>query len=65
MCCYVPDVYYSKKLNAKNDSHNSSSAFAKSEELKEKKLKQVIYYSNTRDIEGYFPQKYFDYLPKK
>ena len=29
---------------------------------RKKKLKQVIYYSNTRDIEGYFPQKYFDYL---
>jgi hypothetical protein len=30
-----------------------------------KKLKQVIYYGNTGGIEGYFPQKYFDYLPKK
>jgi len=29
--CYVPGVYHGKKLNAKNNSHNSSSAFAKSE----------------------------------
>jgi hypothetical protein len=32
---------------------------------RKKKLKQVIYYSNTGDIEGYSPQKYSDYLPKK
>jgi hypothetical protein len=67
-CCYVPGVYHSKKLNAKNKSHNSSSAFAKSERSDrnwKKEKKQVIYYSDTGDIEGYFPQKYFDYLPKK
>jgi hypothetical protein len=30
-----------------------------------RKIKQVIYYSDTGNIEGYFPQKYFDHLPKK
>jgi len=32
---------------------------------RKKKKKRVIYYSDTGDIEAYFHQKYFDYLPKK
>jgi hypothetical protein len=32
---------------------------------RKKKKKQVIYYSDTGNIEAYFHQTYFDYLPKK
>jgi len=34
-------------------------------EAERKRLKQVIYYSDTGDMGADFPQRYFDYLPKK
>jgi len=63
--------YHSKKLNAKDNSHNTPTIckiweiWQEPQFWKEKKKQWVIYYSDTEDMGAYFPQKYFDYLPKK
>jgi len=61
LCPSVQTKYHSKELNAKDDSNNSSSAFANLRELigtERKRLKQVIYYSNIGDIGADFPQMF-------
>ena len=62
-CCYVPGVYHSKKLNAKNNSHNSSSAFAKSKRShrswKKKKIKASDLLRQHQRHRRLFPSKIF------